>query len=174
MSNYNIYLLLSGINFKRYYQSILILSLISLIFAYFVEYVMNIAPCPLCLYQRWPYFLLIILSILGLLFSGKRRIILKLFILIFFIASFLAGYHSGVERGVFKPSSLCEPTVKFSDDLSTNDIKNMLYNKPIGTCTKAALKIGGFSMTEWNLALNIFMLCLSVYLGLKKDSHATS
>jgi len=142
---------------ENLYLSLLCLSVACLAFAYFVEYVMNLVACPLCIYQRFPCLILIMLSIISL--SSNKNYFSYCFITIL-CAILLAGYHSGVERGFFASSSMCSPLVSISDNLSSVDFKKMLYSGHIGTCKKPALVIFGFSMTEWNLLFNAFLLVL--------------
>ena len=137
----------------------LALSSISLLFAFFVEYIMNLAACPLCIYQRFPYLIFIMLSLMA--FSGQKNCN-KYFIITALCACLLAGYHTGIERGAFKLSSFCTPLVSITDDLSVADFKKMLYNQQIGMCDKPALVIFGLSMTEWNLLLNLCLLTIFI------------
>lgn len=134
---------------------LLLLSSGGLAFAYFAEYIMHLSPCPLCIYQRFPYLVFIALSIISL--SSEKNYI-KYYILTAMVAIFLAGYHTGVERGIFEISSFCTPLVSIADGTSTADFVKLLYNKPIATCEKPALVIFGFSMTELNLFLNLGLL----------------
>ena len=143
------------------YLLILLLSIISLLFAYYVEYVGHLAPCPLCIYQRFPYLVFIMLSLMTM--SGQENCN-KYYIATAFFAVILAGYHSGIERGIFEISSFCSPLISISDNLSATDFKKMLYSnsKQIGMCNKPALVIFGLSMTEWNLLLNCCLLIILI------------
>jgi disulfide bond formation protein DsbB len=149
------------------YFLLLILSSGSLAFAYFVEYIIHLSACPLCIYQRFPYLVFITLSIISL--SSEKNYI-KYYIFTAIIAICLAGYHTGVERGIFELSSLCKPLVSISDSTSTEDFVKLLYNKPIATCEKPALVILGLSMTEWNLLLNLGLLAVFIKLKLQSKN----
>ena len=137
----------------------LALSSVSLLFAFFVEYIMNLAACPLCIYQRFPYLIFIMLSLMA--FSGQKNCN-KYFIITALCACLLAGYHTGIERGVFELSGFCTPLVSITDNLSAADFKKILYNQQIGMCNKPALVIFGLSMTEWNLLLNLCLLTIFI------------
>lgn len=162
-------------NFRLLHIGILSISLLALAFAYYVEYIMELAPCPLCVYQRFPYLALIKISITALIIKKLSKYTLFFIVLNLFIAILLAGYHSGIERGIFKPSSLCSSLIHIPEKLSVQEIKKMFYNQPITTCTKPALVIFGLSMTEWNLLLNIalFVGVLVVWLGKGKDAETS-
>jgi disulfide bond formation protein DsbB len=136
---------------------ITLIAMISLSIAYFVEYVLGFAPCPLCLYQRFPYFVLIILGIIGVFIERKNPIFLGI-ILTISSSIILAGYHTGVERGIFAPSDSCKGEVQ----ISAADAMKLLYDQPIATCTKPPFKVVGLSMTEWNLLYNLFLLVILI------------
>jgi disulfide bond formation protein DsbB len=149
-----------SIKLKDPYILVLVLSSFGLAFAYVVEYMMKLPACPLCVYQRFPYLILIVLSIISI--SGQNGLS-KYYIATVVFAIFLATYHTGVERGVFKISGFCKPLVKISDNMSVSDFTKMLYNPgQLGQCNKPALVIFGLSMTEWNLILNLFLLAMFI------------
>lgn len=144
---------------KNPYILLLLLSSFSLLFAYFVEYVMHLSACPLCVYQRFPYLIFIMLSLISL---SSTKNYSKYYIITAICAIFLAAYHTGVERGVFELSSFCKPLISITDNLSVHDFKKMLYSEQLGMCNKPALVILGLSMTEWNLLLNIALFGLFI------------
>jgi|GEM_PF-933451 len=146
---------------KNPYILLLLLSTISLYCAYFVEHVMHLAACPLCIYQRFPYLIFIMLSLISLSSTQNYS---KYYIITAICAVLLAGYHTGIERGIFELSSFCKPLISITDKVSVNDFKKMLYSEQIGMCNKPALVVFGFSMTEWNLFLNIALLIMFVKL----------
>ena len=147
---------------KLYFLSLIIISTTSLAFAFFVEYALGFEPCILCLYQRVPYYLLMLIGIAGMVFKNhKYPIYLALFV--FFSAAMLAGYHAGIEREWFNPTDTCNPGFNIPENASVDEIRQMLYDAPIATCTKAAFKIFGISMTEWNLILNIVLFFCTIW-----------
>ena len=141
-----------------YHIFMLFISICSIICAYFVEYILSLAACPLCIYQRFPYLILFVLSIMGLSSDYKLR---SFYQITFFLAIILAGYHTGVENGWFEMSALCKPLSSFESVTSVDAFKNMLYSGQLGVCNKPAILIMGFSMAEINLALNIILLFAS-------------
>ena len=149
---------------KNPYILLLLLSSFCLFAAYLVEYVMHLPPCPLCVYQRWPYLLFIMLSIISL---SSTKNYSSYYIIIAIVAIFLAGYHTGVERGVFELSGFCKPLLSMSDNISIQDFQKILYSENVAMCNKPALVVLGLSMTEWNLLLNIALLV--VFIKLRKS-----
>lgn len=148
------------------------LSLVALTIAYYTEYFLGIAPCVLCIYQRFPYFLLIILSCFGICFSKLKPYIIYCITVTLFVACALSFYHSGVERGIFEATSSCAPIVKIENNLSLDEIKSLLYSKDIATCTRPALVIYGLSMTEWNFFFNFSLLIMLIFFQLYLRNYA--
>ena len=54
---------------KKFYSIILIISLLSLLIALYIEFFLGYQPCKLCIYQRIPYLIAIFLTLLGIIFS---------------------------------------------------------------------------------------------------------
>lgn len=143
-----------------YILLLLFVASFGLVFAYIVEYIMGLPVCPLCIYQRFPYLILIVLSIISI--SGQSKLN-NYYIITIVLAIFLASYHTGVERGIFEMSGFCKPLVKISNNMSVSDFTKMLYSADeIGQCNKPALVIFGLSMTEWNLLFNLFLLTIFI------------
>ncbi|MGB3148847.1 MAG: disulfide bond formation protein B, partial [Paracoccaceae bacterium] len=65
----------------------------------FVFQALGYAPCKLCLWQRWPHALAILLGLLAL-FSGKRWLCLAGAAAVL-TSGILGLYHTGVERGLW-------------------------------------------------------------------------
>ena len=92
--------------------AILLFTFLILIFAFIIEYLFDHEPCKLCIYQRIPYFLSILLIIQILLFGKYEKITLLLLSFLFIGSFLLAFYHFGIEQGFFDESiafsiSLC-------------------------------------------------------------------
>lgn len=148
---------------KNPYFILLLISIVGLYIAYVVEYVIGLAACPLCIYQRFPYLIFIMLSIITLSSENPKKYNIY-FIITAFLAIVIAGYHTGVEHGIFEMSAFCKPLISITNNLSVSDFRKLLYNQPIAMCNKPALVIFGLSMTEWNLLLNlIIFITLVIY-----------
>lgn len=139
------------------YILLLLLASFCLSSAHFVEYIIQLAPCPLCIYQRFPYLIFIFVSIIAI--AGKEYKACNTYLVITALGTIvLAGYHTGIERGVFELSSLCKPLISVTDNISVQDFTKLLYNQKIAMCNKPALVVFNLSMAEWNLLLNIILL----------------
>ncbi len=142
---------------KNPYILLILLSSFCLFCAYVVEYVMQLAVCPLCVYQRFPYLIFIVIAIIAIADKNYKFYNSHLLATII-MAVALAGYHTAIERGVFEPSSLCKPLIFITHDVSVKEFTKLLYSQKIAMCSKPALVVFNLSMTEWNLLLNLVLL----------------
>jgi disulfide bond formation protein DsbB len=145
-------------------------SILALVVALFTEYVLGFPPCKLCIYERIPFVILIKISISGIIATKYERFWLLCAALTLLVSVFIAGYHSGVEHHLFEAGARCNPEIQMSDKLSVDEIKNMLYAKPVATCTKPPFKVLMLSMAEWNLLFNLALLGFVILCCIEKTS----
>ena len=87
-----------------YLKLIFIISLVSIISAYFIEYILGHQPCNLCLIERIPYGISIILIISNYLLKNNERFIILLLIITFLFSLIISLYHFGIEQSFFEES----------------------------------------------------------------------
>ena len=145
-----------GINKKFYFLGIFLISLLSLIIALYIEYVMGIKPCKLCLYQRIPYLILLFISILGYIYN-KKSLWIYLSILVFFLSAIVSGYHVGIENGIFEELKVCKNDL---DVLNKEDLLNSLKNQNI-SCKEVPIKLYNLSLATINLILSSTVVVVS-------------
>ena len=138
---------------------IVILAIISLmiISALIIQYWLGHEPCKLCLYQRIPYFLSILLIIKILFIKKYEKITLLILFLVFMSSATLAFYHFGIEQGFFNESLACT-TGDLSKILSKEELLEQLKQQNI-SCKDVSFRILGLSLAAIN---TIFSLVLSV------------
>ena len=91
---------------KFFFLFIFTLSLFSLIAALYIEYILGFKPCILCLYQRLPYLIALIITLIYFFYKNKNLLLVLLALT--FISSFLiSGYHVGIEKGIIEPLFSC-------------------------------------------------------------------
>ena len=138
---------------------IFLISLVSLTSAFFIEYILGHQPCNLCLIERIPYSLAIILIILNYIFKKNEEFIILLLVLIFSFSSIISFYHFGIEEGFFNESAVC--SLKSSSDIiSKEEILKQLQEKAI-SCKDVTFRIFGLSLTTFNIVVS---LCLTILL----------
>ena len=124
-------------------------SVAALFFAYISQYIFGMEPCMLCLYQRIPYFLVIILSALSLFVRGNVRLILfSICGAILLAGGAIAFYHVGIEQGVFELSSGCDVGAALPSTLE--EMTSQIMGKPNVECDKPQFVFMGISMAGWN------------------------
>ena len=148
------------LNFKinSYLKIILFISLMSILSAFFIEYILGHQPCNLCLMQRIPYILSIILISLNFFLKKNEKFIIILLTLVFSFSLIISFYHFGIERGFFEESSVCG-LKNTSDIISKEEILKQLQVKNI-SCKDVTFKIFGFSLTTFNMFISLFLLII--------------
>ena len=131
---------------------------ISLSVAYIAEYAFDLFPCFLCVYERIPYALSLLLGLLGWVKpkAFPETLILLLFCS-FFMGSALSFYHVGVEHHVFSSPELCSGKAEALDAKTVQDLQTALNSTPIVRCDEVLFRFLGLSMTEYNFFLSLFV-----------------
>ena len=162
-SNSNSYLLFASkikmtkqIN-KKFIFPILVFTSLVLVSAFIIEHQLGHEPCKLCLYERIPYFLSILLIIKMLFIKKYERVTLLILFLVFISSAALAFYHFGIEQGFFSESLVCA-TGDLSKTLSKAELLQQLKQNSI-SCKDVSFRILGLSLAAIN---TIFSLVLSV------------
>ena len=91
---------------KIFFLFIFTLSLCSLLVALYIEHILGFKPCILCLYQRIPYMMALIIS-LTYFFYNNKNLLLVLLALTFMSSFLISGYHVGIEKGIIEPLFSC-------------------------------------------------------------------
>ena len=151
---------------------IFILAIISLtiIFALIIQYWLGHEPCKLCLYERIPYFLSILLLIKILLFKKYEKITLFILFLIFIASAVLAFYHFGIEQGFFSESFVCKAG-DLTGTLSKEQLLEQLNKYNIISCKDVSFRVLGLSLATINTILSIMLsvIFLKLFLNYAKN-----
>ena len=153
---------------KNYLQILLILSFLILTSALIIEYVFGYQPCNLCLIERIPYGLSIIILLLNFLFKKDQIFYSVLLMLIFSFSTIISIYHLGIEQGLLVESSIC--TSQNLDLITKEQVLNSLKELNI-SCKNVAFKIFGLSLTTYNIFASILMLVLSAKIYLLSKNY---
>ncbi len=149
---------------------LVILSIGALGAAFIAEYVFMIAPCKLCIYQRYVYMVLAVIAAIALCF---KSMIVQRVLLLCCAGAILAGcltafYHVGVEQQIFAEPVSCASLINESHILSLEEMKSQIYNN-MPHCSEVSFTFLGISMAGWNgLTLLIVFIILVRYLSLSK------
>ena len=154
---------------KNLLTGIFIISFIALVSAYFIEYVLSYQPCNLCLYERIPYFLAILIVLINYKYNKLEKYLILLLTIIFLIATVLSLYHLGIEQGFIQESLLCD-LEKGANILEKDEILKQLQQKNI-SCKNVTFKIFGLSLTSYNIIINLVLTLylIKIYFGYEKN-----
>ena len=153
---------------QHYLQILFALSCLILLSALIVEYVLGYQPCNLCIIERIPYGLAIIILILNHLFKKDQLFYTILLILVFSFSIIISVYHFGIEQGFIEESTVCASQ---NIDLMTKEqILNSLKELNI-SCKNVAFRIFGLSLTTYNLFASVLMLIMSLKVLSLNNNH---
>ena len=145
-------------NRKNFYLIIFFISLISIISALYIEYILQYEPCKLCVYQRLPYIAAIFISFIGFNYSNNDQILIVT-IMIFALSSLLSGYHFGIENNIFEEFSGC--TNNNIAIIDKSELLKSLKNN-ISSCKDVDFKLFGISLAGINLLFSLLILFYSL------------
>ena len=129
-------------------------SLALLIGAYAFEFLGNLKPCKMCLWQRWPHIAAIIIGIL--IFYSKSNLLMRIASMVILFGAIIAFYHMGVEFQWWEGPTTCSSGS--IANLSSTELMNKILQAPIIRCDEVQWSFAGLSMAAWN---GIFSLVLS-------------
>lgn len=140
------------------------ISLIALISALIAEHIFGLAPCILCIYQRFPYLFILIVAMSGSISIYKKMnqnislYCLLLCTAALFIEAIIAFYHVGVEQHWWK-SFLEGCTIDFS--IVKASLLEQIQSAKAVPCDEIPWQLFGISMAGYNvlLSLGLFVLC---------------
>ncbi|MDC0534005.1 disulfide bond formation protein B [Candidatus Pelagibacter sp.] len=141
---------------ETFIKIIFLVSLVALISAYFIEYVLGHQPCNLCLIERIPYGLTVVLIILNHILIKNERFMILLLILVFSFSLIISFYHFGIEQGIFEESSVCG-LKDASNIVSKEELLKQLQVKNV-SCKDVTFRIFGFSLTSLNIIISLILV----------------
>ena len=148
---------------------IFLISIVALASAFFIEYKLGHQPCNLCILERIPYILAILLILLNYKFNHLEKYFLILLTIVFFIATILSLYHLGIEQGFIQESMVCD-LKSGSNLLSKEDILKQLQEKNV-SCKDVTFKIFGLSLTTYNILISLLITIYTAKIYLDYDKN---
>jgi len=145
---------------NTYFKIIFFISLISLISAFFIEYLLGHQPCNLCLIQRIPYGLSMILIIFSFFQKKNNEFVVLLLIIIFSFSLIISFYHFGIEQDFFEESTVCG-LKNVSDIISKEELLKQFQEKTV-SCKDVTFRIFGFSLTTFNIIISLILIFLLI------------
>jgi disulfide bond formation protein DsbB len=145
------------------------ISLATLLGAWYFQYVLGYPPCPLCLQQRIPYYIVIPLSLI-LAIAARRpapRWLVAAGMLVILLATLtgavLGGYHAGVEWGFWPGPPDCSGPLADLNSGGGSLLEQLNGNLHIVRCDQAAWRFLGISLAGYNTLISLAMAAVSGY-----------
>ena len=134
---------------------IFLVSIIALTSALFIEYILGHQPCNLCVLERIPYLLAIIIVLFNYKFTQFKKFFVLLLAIIFLAGTILSLYHLGIEQGFIEESLVCD-LKSGSNLLSKEEILKQFQEKSV-SCKDVTFKIFGLSLTTFNILISFLL-----------------
>jgi len=138
---------------------IFLVSVIALISAFIIEYILGHQPCNLCIFERIPYLLAIIIILFNFKFNKFEKFFILLLVIVFLFGAILSLYHLGIEQGFIQDSLVCD-LKSGSNLLSKEEILKQLQEKNV-SCKDVTFKIFGLSLTSYNILISL-LICIGI------------
>jgi disulfide bond formation protein DsbB len=131
-------------------------SILILLSAYFIEYILGYEACNLCLISRIPYFFIITFSLFFFFFKKFKKTILILILMSFLCSVLISFYHFGVEQGFFDESLVCQIKSLQPSGTASELLQELKNDKP-KSCKIVDFKIFGLSLATINLFISLIL-----------------
>ena len=151
---------MSHVKNKIILKSVLVLSIVAILAAYFIQYALGHQPCNLCLIERIPYIFSIIIISICLVTHKFEKITLIILSLTFCTATLVSFYHFGIEQGFIKESLVCDLN-STNDELSKEALLNQLKKMPI-SCKDVTFKVFGLSLATFNIFISLILSAITI------------
>jgi disulfide bond formation protein DsbB len=125
------------------------------------QYRYGLQPCTMCIWQRWPHWLMLGLGVLAL-WPGQRAVLPMLLLagMAMLTTAGIAFWHSGVERGLLPGPTACSSGFSFEGDTAAT--LDQLLAAPAPRCDEVPWSFLGLSMANWNGLISMAMAALAI------------
>ncbi len=121
------------------------------------QYVFDLYPCSLCIYQRYPYIITLVLTAISFWVATQiprfSEVLIALCLMALFAGALVALYHAGVEHGLLPGPDSCtnDPTQM----MTLEEMRRQIRTATLVSCDQAMGYIMGISLAEWNAILSL-------------------
>jgi disulfide bond formation protein DsbB len=123
-------------------------------FALVQQYAFGLPPCEFCIWQRWPWGLVLVLGAFGGVLAPRRatRPLLLLIAALLLAGAVIALFHVGVEEHWWQGFTSCSSAAPPAGSIEA--LRAQLQAAPIVRCDQAAWRLFGISMAGYNFAVS--------------------
>ena len=154
----------------NYFIAILFVNILVILSALFIEFFLKVKPCILCIYQRYPYYIITFLSLIYFLKKDLKILLILLIILTSLANIILSTYHVGIETDLIQETTSCKTSL--NNNLSKDAILKQLESNLASSCKEVNFKLFGFSLASINIILSLILTTIyyKIYLWMKKNA----
>jgi len=116
----------------------------------------GLAPCKMCIWQRYPHVIAIVIGILAVRIKGATLPLLGAIAAL--TTANIGAYHTGVERKWWEGPASC--TSANGSDLTADEFFDAIMSAPVTRCDDVAWEMLGLSMASWNMVISLGLMCL--------------
>lgn len=142
-----------------------------------MEHLGGIIPCPLCIIQRWPWGVALVLAAMALTprtpgtADAQWRLAMAGCAIAFLIAAAVGGYHTGIEQGWLQGPSSCTGAPARAATLEA--LRAQLMATPVVRCDEIAWSLFGISLAGYNAISAAGMFTLTAAAALRNRTGPT-
>ena len=144
---------------------LLVFNIFILSAAFYIEYILKVLPCSMCLYQRIPYYITIATTVCFFIKIINFRQLILILTFLSVLSLVISFYHVGIEQSLFNELGTCKDSLSSGN---TKDLLRELNKKGIISCKEVSFKIFGLSLASINFIANIGLI-LFYWLVLKNE-----
>jgi disulfide bond formation protein DsbB len=144
---------------ETYLKILLLLSFAILLTAYSIQYLLGYQPCSLCIIERIPYALAIIILIFNYKFKKDQVFYSVLLLLVFGFSFLISVYHFGIEQGFINETNICNASKV--NLISKEEVLKSLQEINV-SCKDVTFKVFNLSLTTYNIFISIIMYLISL------------
>ena len=127
------------------------------------QFIGGLAPCHLCLLQRWPHLAAIVIAAAAV--ATGQRLLALLGALAAAVTAGIGIYHTGVERDIFEGPTSC--TSSGTSSISTDQLFDQIMSAPLIRCDEVAFQFLGLSMASWNAVFSLALVAIWLWAFLR-------
>ena len=146
---------------------IVVMGALAIVGFFFFQFVIGLAPCTLCLEQRYAYYFCVPLAAmlwLGVNHGASHKAMIAGFAVIAAFMLWNSGlgvYHAGIEWKFWAgPQDCSGPIDKFGP---ASNILKQLQNISLVRCDEAAWRFLGISLAGWNVLVSLGLACAAAW-----------